>query len=313
MEDDAGHAPVMAKEVAKALAFDPHGRYVDATFGRGGHARHLLALLSSQATLLVLDRDADAVACAAELARRDPRVRVRQGRFGDLRAHLADSGVQAPCGVLFDVGVSSPQLDDAERGFSFLADGPLDMRMDQGAGPTAATWLNTAREAEIADAIRRYGEERHARRVARGIVRARPLERTLQLAAVVAHAAPDAGGRKSAATTRVFQAVRIHINDELNELARGLDAAFHALAVGGRLAAITFHSLEHRLVRRRFRRWTQGLAIPPRLPARALPPPPARRVASVGRGLRPQAAEVLANPRARSALLQAVEKLRAQP
>lgn len=309
MDEDAEHTPVMAEVVAKAVAHDRHGGYVDATFGRGGHTRRLLALLSPRGRVLVLDRDADAIACAAKLAGTDPRVRVQRGRFGELGRHLARSEVQAPQGVIFDVGVSSPQLDSAERGFSFVADGPLDMRMDRSAGPTAAMWLNTAPEAEIAAAIRRYGEEHRARHVARGIVRARPLERTLQLAAVVARATPDRGADKHPAT-RVFQAVRIHINDELNELDRGLVAAFRALAVGGRLAVITFHGLEHRLVRRRFRQWLQGSALPPRLPVRGLPLPLARRVESVGGGVRPDAAEVHANPRARSALLQAVEKLR---
>lgn len=305
---DAGHVPVMPKEVAKALLVDRYGHYVDATFGRGGHARRLLAGLSARARLLALDRDGDAIASAARLAAEDSRVRVRRGRFGDLAEHLAESAIQAPVGVLFDIGVSSPQLDDAERGFSFLADGPLDMRMDQRDGLTAGGWLNQAPEREIATVIERYGEDFHAGRLARAIVRARPMNTTLELAGVVARAVPAPAAGKHAAT-RVFQAVRIHVNDELGQLERGLAAAFAALAPGGRLVTLTFHGLEHRLVRRLFRQWAEGPPLPPRLPVRDVPKPVARRVGSVGKGLRPSAAEVGSNPRARSALLQAVEKV----
>ena len=306
--EKAGHVPVMPEEVAKALIVDRHGHYVDATFGRGGHARRLLAGLSRHARLLVLDRDAEAIANAATLAAEDRRVRVRRGKFGALAEHLAESEVRAPVGILFDVGVSSPQLDDAERGFSFSADGPLDMRMDQRDGTTAGHWLNRAPERELAAVIQRYGEDFHARRLARAIVRARPLHRTLELAEVVARAIPAADRNKHAAT-RVFQAVRIHVNDELGELARGLEAAFAGLEPGGRLAALTFHGLEHRLVRRVFRQWVEGPPLPRHLPVRDLPKPVARRVGLVGKGLRPSAAEVGVNPRARSALLQVVEKI----
>ena len=302
------HTPVMPEEVAKALIVDRRGHYVDATFGRGGHARHLLAGLSRHARLLVVDRDADAIADAARLAAEDRRVRVRRGRFGGLAEHLAESEIHTPVGIVFDVGVSSPQLDDAERGFSFLAAGPLDMRMDQRDSLTAGSWLNRAPEREIATVIQDYGEDFHARRLARAIVRARPLRTTLDLAEVVARAMPMADANKHAAT-RVFQAVRIHVNDELGELARGLQAAFAALKPGGRLATLTFHGLEHRLVRRLFRQWVEGPALPPRLPVRDLPQPVARRIGLVGKGLRPSASEVRANPRARSALLQAVEKI----
>ena len=306
------HVPVMVEQVAAALVTDRSGCYVDATFGAGGHARRLLADLSPQATLLAVDRDADAVAGAERLAREDPRLLVRRGRFSQLREHLTALGLRDLSGAIFDVGVSSPQLDDAERGFSFAADGPLDMRMNQHDGLTAAAWLNRAPESEIADVIRRYGEEHHARRVARGVVRHRPLTTTSQLAEVVAKAVPMPTSRNAATQiyARVFQAVRIHVNDELTELERGLDTAFAALAVGGRLAVVTFHGLEHRLVRRRFRQWVEGPALPPRLPIRDLPPPLAQRVDAVGKGLRPTMAEVHANPRSRSALLQAVQKLR---
>lgn len=308
--ESLAHVPVMAEALASAVVTDRDGCYLDATFGRGGHARRLLAELSPQARLLALDRDADAFASASELANQDARLRVRHGRFGDLSEHLAAFGVRRLAGAVFDVGVSSPQLDDAMRGFSFAADGPLDMRMDQRDGQTAADWLNRASEVAIADVIRRYGEEHHARRVARAVVRERPLRTTLELAQVVASAVPAGGARAGSVQThaRVFQAVRIHINDELAELERGLEAAFAALAVGGRLAVVTFHGLEHRLVRRRFRQWVEGPALPPRLPVRDLPAPPARRIDPVGKGLRPPLREIHANPRSRSALLQVVER-----
>ena len=304
----AGHAPVLAGEAVAAVVGDPHGVYVDATFGRGGHAERLLAALSPQGRLLVLDRDGDAVVAARSLARADARVLVCHGRFGELARHLHTCGLDAPAGVLFDVGASSPQLDQAARGFSFSANGPLDMRMDQRDPITAAAWLNDASEAEIATVIRRYGEERHAGRVARSIVLARPLATTARLANAVGEAV--SGGGKPA-LARVFQAVRIHINDELGELERGLAAAFQALTVGGRLAVVTFHGLEHRLVRRCFRGWTQRPQVPRRLPVGEGPAPVARRLASVAKGLRAGAAEIAANPRARSALLQAVEKVSA--
>ncbi len=309
--NDAGHVSVLVDEAVRAVAVDRHGRYVDATFGRGGHARRLLAAMSSRARLLVIDRDAEAISCAERLACRDHRVRVRHGRFGVLDKYLDDEEHGRQSGVLFDVGVSSPQLDDAGRGFSFSAAGPLDMRMDRRHSPTAADWLNHAQEQEIATVIRRYGEERRAQAVARRIVVARPLATTAELAAAVARAIPSQDADKHVAT-RVFQAVRIHVNDELAELDRGLDAAFDALEVGGRLAAITFHGLEHGLVRRRFRRWVEGPMPLRRLPVRGPPKPSARRLESVGKGVRPSAAEVDANPRARSALLQAVEKIAAR-
>ena len=302
-----GHVPVMLEELVAAVATDRDGHYVDATYGRGGHARRLLEELSPRGRLLVVDRDSDAIADARRLAARDSRVSVSRGRFGDLADHLGAAAPAAPCGVMFDVGVSSPQLDDPRRGFSFALDGPLDMRMDQRDAVTARTWLNTALVAEIEAVVGELGEERFARRIARRVVAERPLETTAELASVVRAAVPARHDGRNPAT-RVFQAVRIHLNDELNELARGLDAAFDALRTGGRLAAITFHSLEHRLVRQRFRQWVRGPDVPRRLPVRGLAPIRARQVARVGNGQRPSRTEIEANPRARSALLQAVEK-----
>lgn len=310
-DGETAHAPVMLEEMVEALAVDRDGFYVDATFGRGGHARRLLAELSPRGGLLAIDRDADAFDSARRLAKADARVQARHGRFGRLKEYLPGNGhgvPGAPSGVMLDVGMSSPQLDEPGRGFSFSAPGPLDMRMDQRDALTAGAWLNGAPLEDLATVIRRYGEERHARRVARAIGAARPLQTTTELAKVVAGAVP---GTRSAtqACARVFQAVRIHINDELGELDRGLDAGFDALRPGGRLAVLTFHGLEHRLVRRRFRQWVDGPDLPRRLPVRDGPEPLARRIDTVGKGLRPSDREVDRNPRARSALLQAVEKL----
>ena len=303
-----GHVPVMLEELVAAVATDRDGHYVDATYGRGGHARRLLEELSPRGRLLVVDRDSDAIADARRLAARDSRVSVSRGRFGDLADHLAAAAPAAPCGVMFDVGVSSPQLDDPRRGFSFAVDGPLDMRMDQRDAVTARMWLNAAPVAEIEAVVGELGEERFARRIARRVVAERPLESTAELASVVRAAVPARHDGRNPAT-RVFQAIRIHLNDELNELARGLDAAFDALRAGGRLAAITFHSLEHRLVRQRFRQWVRGPDVPRRLPVRGVAPRRARQVARVGNGQRPSRTEIEANPRARSAFLQAVEKM----
>ena len=303
-----GHVPVMLEELVAAVATDRDGHYVDATYGRGGHARRLLEELSPRGRLLVVDRDSDAIADARRLAARDSRVSVSRGRFGDLPDHLAAATPAAPCGVMFDVGVSSPQLDDPRRGFSFAVDGPLDMRMDQRDAVTARMWLNAAPVAEIEAVVGELGEERFARRIARRVVAERPLESTAELASVVRAAVPARHDGRNPAT-RVFQAIRIHLNDELNELARGLDAAFDALRAGGRLAAITFHSLEHRLVRQRFRQWVRGPDVPRRLPVRGVAPRRARQVARVGNGQRPSRTEIEANPRARSAFLQAVEKM----
>ena len=306
---EADHAPVMLEETVNAIAVDRNGDYVDATYGRGGHARHLLACLSPRANVLVIDRDMDAIANARRLAARDSRVRVGHGRFGALREHLEDGAWGRQSGVMFDVGVSSPQIEDARRGFSFDRTGPLDMRMDQRDQLTAATWLNGARQSEIADVIRRFGEKRYASRLAKRIVAARPLHTTADLKSLVATTlSPSRRGSMAGAYARVFQAVRIHVNDELQELDRGLDAAFGALKVGGRVAVITFHSLEHRLVRQRFRRWVEGPALSRRMPPTDAAEPVARRIDTVGKGVRPSDAERDANPRARSALLQAVEK-----
>ena len=292
------HVPVLLEETVAAVAVARDGVFADATYGSGGHSRRLLEHLEPAARLLVLDRDEDALADARALAARDPRVRVRHAPFSRIGEVARDERLPPLNGAVMDIGVSSRQLDSAERGFSFLRDGPLDMRMDRKQGVTAAQWLNSADEPELAEVFRRYGEEPEARRIARAVIARRPLERTADLV--------GPGSRDGVhPATRVFQAVRIHVNDELDELDAGLDAAFAALAPGGRLAVITFHSLEHRMVRRRFRGWSQGEPLPRRLPTRD----PARTSARmIVRRARPSAAEVAANPRARSAMLQVVEK-----
>ena len=299
------HTPVLLEETLVAIVTACGGNYVDATWGRGGHGRALLARLGAKARLLALDRDAQAIADAAWLGRTEPRMEVEQARFSQLAAVVRRRGMAPLAGVLMDVGVSSPQLEDAERGFSFLRDGPLDMRMDRGAGVTAAQWLNAADAAELARAFRRLGGERDAERIARAVVARRPLARTGDLTAAITAASKQDRDAARHVATRVFQAVRITVNDELGELDAGLDAAFTALGIGGRLAVITFHSLEHRLVRRRFRAWREGGALLRRTPIRGEPKRQARLV--VG-GARPGAAEVGRNPRARSAMLQVVEK-----
>ena len=304
------HRPVLLEEVLEALAVVPEGQYIDATFGRGGHAAGIVGALGKKGMLLAIDQDPAAVSAARERFGSDPRVLVRHGNFADM-ARLAreagmDDGVQ---GVLMDVGVSSPQLDDPARGFSFLRDGPLDMRMDPGAGTSAAEWLAAADERDLTAVIRRLGEERFARRIARAIAQARavaPIETTGRLAEVVAAAVPrHEPGRHPA--TRTFQAIRIHVNEELERLEAGLEAAVGLLAPGGRLAVISFHSLEDRIVKRFIRRESE-VAEPwrglPDIPAEARP-----RLARIGRAVRPGEAEVTANPRSRSAVLRCAERL----
>lgn len=305
------HQPVLLEETLEALAIREDGRYLDGTFGRGGHARAILDRLGDDGRLLAIDRDPDAVAAARTHLGADPRVRIEQGNFAEMGAISAIAGFKRGFdGVLLDLGVSSPQLDRAERGFSFLSDGPLDMRMDPTGGQSASDWINSATERELADVIRRYGEERFARRIARAIVLARqedPITSTARLADVVAGAVRTREPGKHPAT-RTFQAVRIHINNELGSLSDGLDAALEILAPGGRLAVISFHSLEDRIVKRFIRGHSmedevwRGL---PDIPEHARP-----RLAPVGRAIRASADEVASNPRSRSAVLRAAERAR---
>lgn len=297
------HQPVMVESVLSGLVQDLGGTYLDATFGQGGHSCGLLKLLGKDAKLLVLDRDPSAICIAQRLSRRDLRVKVQHGRFSDLSQHIARSGIKEFDGILFDCGVSSPQLDDPSRGFSFQRHGPLDMRMDPTMGISAAEWLNSASEQEIARVILEYGEERNARKIAREIIKCRPLKCTNQLSQIVLESSNHFERNKHPAT-RTFQAIRMQINDELGELDIGLEQAFDHLKLNGRLATITFHSLEHRLVRRKFRHYERPDA-PRRLPVRGEVRGPGKIIV---RKAYPSFVEISKNPRARSAMLQVIER-----
>ena len=310
---DGNHAPVLLEEAVAALCIKPDGVYVDATFGRGGHARRILSALGSAGRLVALDRDPQAETAAK--AWTDPRFVFRRGWFSELSPALDACGIALADGVLLDLGISSPQIDDPERGFSLRADGPLDMRMDPTRGISATEWIAHASEAELRGVIADYGEERFAQQIARAIVAARaeqPIARTRQLAALVAKAvgASARGDWSQDPATRTFQAVRIFINQELQELSLALERIPARLAVGGRFAVISFHSLEDRLVKQAFRRRSQPYGGDARVARLAiasakLPIPPLK---AVGRAIRPAEAEVAANPRARSATLRVAER-----
>jgi 16S rRNA (cytosine1402-N4)-methyltransferase len=304
------HNPVLLGESMQALGVLADGVYVDATFGRGGHARAILAQLGPAGRLLALDRDPDAVAAGRELAATDPRLSVRRARFGLLPVILDELGLRGRVnGLIADLGVSSPQLDRAERGFSFSADGPLDMRMDPDAGESAAEWLADAAERDIVRVLKDYGEERFAKRIARAVCAARataPITTTGQLAALCEQAVPTREPGKHPAT-RTFQALRIQVNAELDELRSLLDGVCDALAAGGRLVVISFHSLEDRVVKRFIRDEARGAALPKGLPVTDAELP--RRLRPIGGAVRASDAELAANPRARSAVLRAAERL----
>ncbi len=307
---DLVHTPVLLEESLEALAINPNGVYLDATFGRGGHARALLARLGPAGRLFSVDRDADAIDAARGLASRDPRFSIEHAAFSDLSELARRRGITGSVdGLLLDLGVSSPQLDLPDRGFSFSADGPLDMRMDTRSGETAARWLAVAPEEEIARVLWGYGEERHARRIARTIVRERaesPLVTTRQLAEMVARVSPSRGPGKHPAT-RTFQAVRIQINSELEELRSCLDGVCDLLAAGGRLVVISFHSLEDRIVKRFIRDEARGEQFPRGVPVTAREVH--ARLRAVGKQVRPSPGEVARNPRARSARMRIAERL----
>ncbi|MCG6863014.1 MAG: 16S rRNA (cytosine(1402)-N(4))-methyltransferase RsmH [Chromatiaceae bacterium] len=307
---DAPHTPVLLEESLAALAINPDGIYVDGTFGRGGHARGLLAKLSAEGSLLALDRDPQAVAVGTVLEHSDPRFRIEHAPLSLMEEVARRRGLFGRVnGLLLDLGVSSPQLDEPGRGFSFSADGPLDMRMDTSGGRTAAQWLAQAKPEEIARILRDYGEERFAKRIARAIVRAReerPVCSTRALAQIVASAVPSRETGKHPAT-RTFQAIRIHINNELEELRACLACACGLLAAGGRLVVISFHSLEDRIVKRVIRDQARGDQLPRGVPMMAQEANP--RLRPVGKPMRPSGAELAANPRARSALMRVAERL----
>ncbi len=303
------HATVLRAEAVAALVQNPDGFYVDGTFGRGGHSAEILKRLSSKGRLLAIDKDPQACAWANQYFVADERFVIERGCFEDIalmvERHLGSGRVS---GVLVDLGVSSPQLDDPDRGFSFLRDGPLDMRMDPDRGQSAEQWLALAGIDEITRVLRDYGEEKYARRMARAIVVARgdtAITRTVQLANIIAEANPSWEKHKHPAT-RAFQAIRIFINRELEEVQSLLDSILDVLAVGGRLVVISFHSLEDRIIKR-FIRGHERPAVPKGLPVRDSEI--VRRVRSVGKAIKPGEQEITANPRARSAVMRVAEKL----
>jgi 16S rRNA (cytosine1402-N4)-methyltransferase len=301
------HVPVLAQEAVAALAIQPEGVYVDGTFGRGGHSRLILGRLAAGGRLIALDRDPDAIRAGAALA--DARLTLVRRAFSNLGAVLDELDVAQVNGILLDIGVSSPQLDDAARGFSFRVDAPLDMRMDPESGQSAADWLATATEGEIGEVIRNYGEERFARSIARAIVAARqdaPLRTTGQLANLIAATVKKREPGQHPAT-RSFQALRIHLNRELEELSTVLPQCVDRLLPGGRLAVISFHSLEDRIVKRFMRDEALGEQPPARLPIPASQIKPGR-LRLIGRAQHASEAEVAANPRARSAVLRVAER-----
>jgi 16S rRNA (cytosine1402-N4)-methyltransferase len=306
----APHVPVLLDEVVAALAVQQDETHVDGTFGAGGYTR---AMLSEGARVFAFDRDPDAIAAGRELAALSGgRLTLVPERFSRMRQALRDHGVEEVDGVTLDIGVSSMQLDRPERGFSFQSDGPLDMRMSR-EGPSAADFVNHADEKEIADVIYEYGEEPQSRRIARAIVAARPVERTGQLAEIVRKAVGHKPGAKKDPATRTFQALRIHLNEELRELEDGLDAAEQVLKPGGRLAVVTFHSLEDRVVKRFMKERSGSMPAGSRhLPARR-DDRPAPTFDSVAKPVRAAEAEVRANPRARSATLRVARRSSASP
>jgi 16S rRNA (cytosine1402-N4)-methyltransferase len=308
----AEHTPVLRDEVLASLSIRPGGCYCDGTFGRGGHTAAILGALGPSGRVVAIDRDPDAIRAGQRRFEGESRLTLVRGSFGPLEERVRAAGVEGELdGVLLDLGVSSPQLDEARRGFSFMQDGPLDMRMDNEAGQSAAQWLAKAGEREIAQILHELGEERFARRIARAIVSARavePIVRTGQLAEIVAAAVPTREPGKHPAT-RSFQAIRIHVNRELEQLEAALPQAVRLLAPGGRLCVISFHSLEDRIVKRFIRREEQGDPVYAGLPN--VPPHARPRLKRVGGKIVAGEAEVAANPRARSAVLRVAEKVAA--
>jgi 16S rRNA (cytosine1402-N4)-methyltransferase len=304
----APHVPVLVSEVIAALAVHGGDTVVDGTFGAGGYARAMLA--AGAGRVIGFDRDPDAIEAGRSLVP-DPRLTLVNERFSQMDRALAERGIAQVDAIALDIGVSSMQLDRPERGFSFQADGPLDMRMSK-SGLTAAEYLNSADEADIARVLRDYGEEPRARAIARAIVAQRPVERTSELAAIVRRAAGYRPGQKSDPATRTFQAIRIHLNSELDELEEGLEAAERVLRPGGRLAVVTFHSLEDRIVKRFLRERSGGSPAGSRHRP-ALTDPQEPTFERVAKPVSPSEAELETNPRARSARLRSAVRTSAKP
>lgn len=312
------HESVLLVQAVEALVTSPEGLYIDGTFGRGGHSGLILEALNERGRLLAIDRDDTAVAFGRERFEQEHRIKIMHGAFAEMDSLLAQTfepgeNGQAPAGsvdgVLLDLGVSSPQLDNAERGFSFMREGPLDMRMDTSSGQSAADWLATAPEAEIAQVLKQYGEERFGKRIARAVVEQReikPLQTTSELAALVEKASPVKEKHKHPAT-RTFQGIRIFINQELQQLETALEKALALLKPGGRLVVISFHSLEDRIVKRFIKRQSEGEPLPRGLPIRD--DQIERHMKKIGKAMKASPAEVKQNPRARSAVMRVAEKL----
>ena len=306
------HTAVLHDEVIDALAIRPGGHYIDGTYGRGGHAHSILAALGNDGRLIVLDRDPAAIAVAENRLGTDRRVTIIHDVYANLRAHVAELGLLEQIdGILLDLGVSSPQLDEAGRGFSFRHDAPLDMRMNPLLGPTAAEWLGEADEEEIARILWQYGEERYSRRIARKIVAAReqgrPIETTRALADLIGACVPRPKHNRHPAT-RSFQAIRIHINRELEQIQQLLESVLDILKVGGRLLVISFHSLEDRIVKRFFRSHSTPARVPRNLPLRDSELESVVRLRLPGKAIRAGERGLAANPRARSAVLRIAER-----
>ncbi|AIU89750.1 16S rRNA (cytosine(1402)-N(4))-methyltransferase RsmH [Pectobacterium odoriferum] len=312
MLENYKHTTVLLDEAVNGLNIRSGGIYIDGTFGRGGHSRLILSQLGSEGRLLAIDRDPQAIEAAKAID--DPRFSIIHGPFSAMAEYVAELGLTGQIdGVLLDLGVSSPQLDDPERGFSFMRDGPLDMRMDPTRGLSAAEWLMKAEADDIVWVLKTFGEERFAKRIARAIVernRIDPMTRTKELAELIAAASPIREKYKHPAT-RSFQAIRIYINSELEEIERALEGALSVLAPQGRLSVISFHSLEDRIVKRFIRHQSRGPQVPAGLPLteEQLRSQGGQTLKAVGKKLMPSEAEVAENPRARSSVLRFAERL----
>lgn len=311
MTEQFSHISVLLQEAVDGLAIKACGTYVDCTFGRGGHSGLILSELGEEGRLLAIDRDLTAIE-AAKKFQDDPRFTIEHEGFSALKEIAQKHGIEKKIdGVLLDLGVSSPQLDDAERGFSFMKDGPLDMRMDTSRGQTAAQWIAEADVEDISWVLKTFGEERHAWRIANAIVDARvetPIERTGQLASIIKTAAPQREIKKHPAT-RSFQAIRIYINSELEQIEKVLAAALDVLAVGGRLVVISFHSLEDRLVKQFMKKHSQGKIVPRGMPISESELQKGKKLALVGRKAKPSKNEVESNTRSRSSVLRIAQRL----
>ncbi len=304
------HKPVLLNEAIIALNIEPSGIYIDGTFGRGGHSQHILEQLGDKGRLIAFDKDPQAIAVAQEKFTNEPRFSIYHGSFSELEKYLKEQQVCGKInGILLDLGVSSPQLDDPKRGFSFQKSGPLDMRMNDQQGQSAEQWINKAKEEDIATVLYQYGEERYSRRIAKAIVFARqsePLTDTKQLAEIVKQAHPRWEKKKHPAT-RSFQGIRIFINNELTDLEDCLTQSYHCLAKKGHLAVISFHSLEDRKVKRFFKQMVEGEQLPPDLPIMDVTVK--RKMKLFGKRMKAGQQELSDNPRSRSAVLRVATKL----